>query len=442
MTVAVKAVRKTSGDAALRRALDKEVLIHKTLKHRNVIRLIEAAEDDAFFFILLDYAAAGELFDHIAPDVGMGELLAHFYFNQLVAGMDYIHSKGVCHRDLKPENILLDERGNLKISDFGLATVFSHNGTTRVLNTPCGTPPYVAPEILKLSYNGDEADVWSSGIILYVLLAGNTPWAEPSKHDPEFVHFSNQYNQGLNYAPWNQFAPEILFLIRNTLNKDASKRYTLLDIMSDSWFSRPNPLLTNGECNNPVALAEMMKKQMDGGSSQISNDMEESVISYSQPQAMRQESFMDIEMTQPDRRMAIDSFSQPVRSDMRDSPSDGMFHAPFSQATKSNPFKDLLQSDTLTRFFSPCAPAAIFDKLGQVLTQFVVPYRVNHKLMKLSFTTVDKRKCPLNGSVVLQRVSENMYHVGFRRGCGDPIEFKRFYRAIADQCADITVSNQ
>ncbi|KAJ3063224.1 Chk1 protein kinase, partial [Rhizoclosmatium hyalinum] len=238
MTVAVKAVRKTSGDAALRRALDKEVLIHKTLKHRNVIRLIEAAEDDAFFFILLDYAAAGELFDHIAPDVGMGELLAHFYFNQLVAGMDYIHSKGVCHRDLKPENILLDERGNLKISDFGLATVFSHNGTTRVLNTPCGTPPYVAPEILKLSYNGDEADVWSSGIILYVLLAGNTPWAEPSKHDPEFVHFSNQYNQGLDYAPWNQFAPEILFLIRNILNKDASKRYTLLDIMSDSWFSR------------------------------------------------------------------------------------------------------------------------------------------------------------------------------------------------------------
>ena len=112
--------------------------------------------------------------------MGIDEECAHLYFTQLLASVGYLHNLGICHRDLKPENMLLDDHGNLKLSDFGLATVFRHKGKTRILTTPCGTPPYVAPEIHACHYEGPKVDLWSSGIILYVLLAGNTPWGEPT----------------------------------------------------------------------------------------------------------------------------------------------------------------------------------------------------------------------------------------------------------------------
>jgi serine/threonine-protein kinase Chk1 len=106
--------------------------------------------------------------------------------------------------------MLLDHDGNLKLSDFGLATVFRHNGQTRTLTTPCGTPPYVAPEIHAQRYEGPKADLWSSGIILYVLLVGNTPWAEPTRHDEEFNQFINCYPNNLSYSPWCYFSPAVL----------------------------------------------------------------------------------------------------------------------------------------------------------------------------------------------------------------------------------------
>ncbi|KAJ3265884.1 glycerol ethanol, ferric requiring protein, partial [Blyttiomyces sp. JEL0837] len=197
-------------------------------------------------------------------------------------------------------NILLDENGNLKISDFGLATVFRYNGKVRMLTTPCGTAPYVAPEIHKQHYHGSQVDTWSTGIILYVLLAGNTPWGAPLPNDPEFEAFLTYYDRGLPFAPWNTFGRAVkgiylilLFLemlafelticdespsdlenrfpknrfpkdlVVRILNVDTTMRYTADDIKSHKWFQRPNTMLTDdGKCNNPVALAEMMKSKL------------------------------------------------------------------------------------------------------------------------------------------------------------------------------------
>lgn len=174
-TVAVKIVKKIPGPEGhqLMTSLLKEVKIHSSVSHKNIIQLYSTTEDSGFVYLIMELAAAGELFDRIAPDVGLEEDLAHLYFTQLVSGMEYIHDRGIAHRDLKPENLLLDINGNLKIIDFGLATVFKHKGITRILTTPCGSPPYVSPEIHTQHYRGDASDIWSAGVILYVMLVGS-----------------------------------------------------------------------------------------------------------------------------------------------------------------------------------------------------------------------------------------------------------------------------
>lgn len=180
-TAAIKILcKKRKGDLINLTPLRKELKIHSALSHPNIIKLFGSSEDECNIYLVMEYAAAGELFDKIEPDVGIAEDLAHLYFHQLISSLEYLHQNGIAHRDLKPEvlaltqNMLLDEFGNLKLSDFGLATVFRHKGMTRILTTPCGTPPYVAPEIHSCQYDGGQVDIWSSGIILFVLLAGST----------------------------------------------------------------------------------------------------------------------------------------------------------------------------------------------------------------------------------------------------------------------------
>ena len=139
---------------------------------------------------MLELVTGGQLLQKVS-DERLDEPTARRYFQQLVTGLEYCHRQGVCHRDLKPENLLLDEAtGDLKISDFGLSALYdssfeSGDGTvskgTELLHTSCGTPQYVAPEVLsEQGYDGFKADVWSCGVILFVLLAGYLPFEAPA----------------------------------------------------------------------------------------------------------------------------------------------------------------------------------------------------------------------------------------------------------------------
>lgn len=132
-------------------------------------------------YMVLELVTGGELFDRIVASGRLEEAAARIYFQQLVDGVAYCHERGVCHRDLKPENLLLDAAGRLKISDFGLSCLPEAKGRSMAaLRTTCGTPNYVAPEVLRgEGYDGRAADVWSVGCILYVLVAGSLPFDEP-----------------------------------------------------------------------------------------------------------------------------------------------------------------------------------------------------------------------------------------------------------------------
>ncbi|KAJ6498220.1 kinase-like domain-containing protein [Mycena vulgaris] len=187
-----------------RKTVEKEMRIHAALKHTHVLEFINAVVVELVhldryvsgIYMLLELAAGGDLFDKIVPDVGVSDEVGHVYFNQLLAGMDYIHKEGVCHRDLKPENLLLDITGKLKISDFGLSSVFKlkETGRTRTLMERCGSLPYVAPE--------------GVGVILYTLLAGNTPWDEATRHSPEFARYVS--GAIFHEAPWNRLNGDAL----------------------------------------------------------------------------------------------------------------------------------------------------------------------------------------------------------------------------------------
>ena len=153
--VAVKIIDGSRSDVASNlENIRKEICILKFLSSADadvdlpVVRCYGAREEGHLLFIFLEFLSGGELFDRIEPEKGMAPSQARRFFRQLIQGVEYLHEKGITHRDIKPENLLLDAKDNLKISDFGLATVFRHQGQIRKLERSCGTPPYVAPEVM------------------------------------------------------------------------------------------------------------------------------------------------------------------------------------------------------------------------------------------------------------------------------------------------------
>lgn len=253
-----------------RKELDKEVRVQSALKHTNVLSLldrliVDPGQDERYIagvYMLMEFAAGGDLFDKIAPDVGVDEDVAHLFLTQLVAGVSYIHSVGVAHRDLKPENILLSKSGRLKISDFGLCAVFKHNNKTRQLTERCGSMPYVAPELNgEEPYEAEPVDVWGIGVIFFTFLVGNTPWDEPTGHSPEYV----RYARGTIFKdkPWNRIKPSALDLLCRFLTINPNYRITLAEATAHPWFSRQSQIANQDPQTRAQLLTEGLRASGD-----------------------------------------------------------------------------------------------------------------------------------------------------------------------------------
>lgn len=221
----------------------------------------------------MELADGGDLFDKIEADEGVGENVAHFYFAQLISAVGFMHSKGIAHRDIKPENVLLSGEGDLKLADFGLAALFKKDGQLRLCNTVCGSPPYIAPEIvsgrrskradiLDVGYAANVCDIWSCGVVLFVLLVGNTPWDEPTMRSEEFKEYVETEGRTTDEL-WQQLPPEIVSLLRGMLKLDPATRFTLDEVRTHPWFTRKNPYLSpSGRNANPIGLATQMLSQL------------------------------------------------------------------------------------------------------------------------------------------------------------------------------------
>ncbi|TKA69862.1 hypothetical protein B0A55_08926, partial [Friedmanniomyces simplex] len=164
-----------SGQKPIPFGLEREIAVMKLLEHQNIVRLYDVWENRNELYLIMEYVDGGELFHYVDERKGLPEDEAVYIFRQIVSALLYCHRLLICHRDLKPENILLNQRDlTVKLIDFGMAALQPKG---RQLSTPCGSPHYAAPEVVSSKpYDGTQADVWSCGVILYVMLTGTTPF--------------------------------------------------------------------------------------------------------------------------------------------------------------------------------------------------------------------------------------------------------------------------
>ncbi|NXG23454.1 CHK1 kinase, partial [Grallaria varia] len=253
----------------------KEICIHRMLSHDNVVRFYGHRREGATQYLFLEYCRGGELFDRIEPDVGMPEPEAQRFFQQLIAGV--------------PENLLLDERDNLKISDFGLATVFRHNGRERLLNKMCGTLPYVAPELLRRpEFRAEPVDVWACGVVLTAMLAGELPWDQPSDSCQEYSDWKERKTY---LPPWKKIDSAPLALLHKILTESPAARITIPDIQKDRWYSRPlkkdakrSRLSSGGVSDSPGGFSKHIRSDTDFSPVKAALGEDKASYSTSQPE--------------------------------------------------------------------------------------------------------------------------------------------------------------
>ncbi|KAG6693281.1 hypothetical protein I3842_10G161700 [Carya illinoinensis] len=252
MSVAIKVIDKEKiFKVGMIDQIKREISVMGLIRHQNVVELYEVMASKTKIYFVLEYARGGELFSKVAKGK-LKEDVARRYFQQLISAVDYCHSRGVFHRDLKPENLLLDENGSLKVSDFGLSALAESKRQDGLLHTTCGTPAYVAPEVInRKGYDGSKADIWSCGVILFVLLAGYLPF-----HDANLMEMYRKIGKAEFKFP-NWFGPEVRRLLSKILDPNPNTRISMAKIMDNSWFRRglvPKSRIIQSEMKEPALL--------------------------------------------------------------------------------------------------------------------------------------------------------------------------------------------
>lgn len=421
--VAVKIVTvDDSREGLSHESLRKEVCILKMLKHKHVVKFFGQRTQGSTHYLLLEYADGGELFDRIEPDLGMEPGLAHHFFLQLLDGVEYLHSRGVAHRDIKPENILLDGVDTVKISDFGLSTVFRHQGKERKLNRRCGTPPYIAPEVhAGLDYCAEAADVWSCGIVLVAMLAGELPWDAPTSQCAEYVEWCAQ---NYFFSPWTKISNEPLALLKKILKQTPVKRYTIEQIKSHVWCRKTYAVVD--QSSEGVSPSHRPRRPLINSSPRYA-DRDSSDIPSSLPHPMGRDT-VDGEVG-----VTMESFTQPSRYDELVIST----QVPCTPGATETPVQRLTLR--LTRFYTTSPCQKVWSRLQQIMKKFCYDVRISPDKVSLVVSTTDKRHQPLVFKASIYGLRSDLLLVDFRRSTGDGIEFKKIFKKVRDQCQDIIV---
>lgn len=232
---AVKVINKKDLGKDYEKNLKMEVDILKKVNHPNIIALKELFDTPDKLYLIMELVTGGELFDKIVEKGSYTEAEAGHLVRKIVSAVDYLHNLGIVHRDLKPENLLLKRPDNdleIAIADFGLSKIV---GQQMMMQTACGTPSYVAPEVLNASGYGNEVDMWSIGVITYILLCGFPPFYGDTV--PEIFEQIMEANFDYPEEYWGTISKDAKDFINRLLVVDSDKRLTAGDALRHPWLA-------------------------------------------------------------------------------------------------------------------------------------------------------------------------------------------------------------
>ena len=233
------------------KSLENELAVMQNLQHKNIVRFLGLHTSGAYVsrtgkqktvaYAIIELASKGEIFEVLFKIGPFNENMARFYMKQLVSSLEYLHSNKVAHRDLKPENLLLDDSMNLKLADFGFATLFTDDAKNK---TKLGTERYMSPELLaKKPYSASKADVFAAGVILFIFYSGHPPFHEGRLEDPYYnVFMKNRQKFWDFHAKQNKkraYSESYKNLVSGMLEYEPETRFSIEDVIKSEWLNEP-----------------------------------------------------------------------------------------------------------------------------------------------------------------------------------------------------------
>ncbi|CAL9149572.1 unnamed protein product [Musa hybrid cultivar] len=360
--------------------IKREIGTLKLLKHPSVVRLHEVSASKTKIYMVLEYVNGGELFDKIALKGRLSEREGRKLFQQLIDAVSYCHDKGVYHRDLKPENVLVHGKGNVKVSDFGLSALPQHVGNDGLLHTTCGSPNYVAPEVLKnRGYDGARSDIWSCGVILYVILTGSLPF-----DDRNLAVLCQKACSGLIFRGDTKIprwlSPDAQDLLRRMLDPNPITRIDVAGIKAHDWFKQDY---------TPV----------------IPIDDDDDLVPYSEPSSTKMHNESDEKGTTPTQINAFQLIGMSSSLDLS-----GFFEK-----------EDV--SERKIRFTSNHSPKHLFEKIEHIVTEMGYQIHRGHGKLKVSHQIKSSKFPRISSSLSVAaevfELSPSLYIVELRKSHGD-----------------------
>ncbi|KAJ9681051.1 hypothetical protein PVL29_020113 [Vitis rotundifolia] len=368
--------------------IKREISTMKLIKHPNVVTIFEVMASKTKIYIVVEFVDGGELFDRIAKNGRLKEDEARRYFQQLINAVDYCHSRGVYHRDLKPENLLLDSYGVLKISDFGLSALSQQEDG--LLHTACGTPNYVAPEVLNnKGYDGASADIWSCGVILFVLLAGYLPFDEVNL----LALYKKICKADFSCPSW--LSPGAKKLINRILDPNPATRITIPEILEDGWFKKGY---------KPTCFEQEEDVNVDDVDA-VFNNSEENLVTERKEKPVSMNAFELISRSQ--------SFNL-----------ENLFEKQMGLVKRE------------TSFTSQRPAHEIMSKIEETAKPLGFNVRKQNYKMKLQGDKTG-RKGHLSVATEVFEVAPSLHMVELRKTGGDTLEFHKFYKSFSSGLKDV-----
>ncbi|KAF8413536.1 hypothetical protein HHK36_001527 [Tetracentron sinense] len=372
--------------------IKREISTMKLIRHPNVIRMYEVMASKTKIYIVLEYVTGGELFDRTASNGRLKEDEARKYFQQLINAVDYCHSRGVFHRDLKPENLLLDAKGVLKVSDFGLSALPQQVREDGLLHTACGTPNYVAPEVINnKGYDGAKADLWSCGVILFILMAGYLPFEEANL----MALYKKIFKAEFTCPTW--FSSSAKKLIKRILDPNPLTRITIAEVIENEWFKKGYKPPSFEPADVSLDDVDAIFDESRGSQNLVVERREERPVTMNAFELISKSQGLNL-------GCLFEKQMGPVKCE--------------------------------TRFTSKCSANEIISKIEEAAMPLGFGVKKNNYKMKLQGEKTG-RKGHLSVATEIFEVAPSFYMVELHKSGGDTLEFHKFYKNLSTGLKDI-----